>query len=156
MPSIEEELQSHAFPSEQIKANLNIMFTANYLNNMISGSLKPFSITHEQFNVLRILRGKHPECMCQKDIQMRMIARQSNLTLLLKKLKEKGFVSVKKSQKDKREYMINITKNGLVLLKRIDNESTDNIAFSNSLSVSEAFHLNSLLDKLRDSKSLAY
>ncbi len=150
MTSIEEELQTHTFPSEQIKANLNIMFTANYLNNIISASLKSFNLTHEQFNVLRILRGKHPECMCQKDIQMRMIARQSNLTLLLKKLKEKGFVTVKKSKTDRREYMINISREGLALLKRIDKETNNNSAFSNNLSVSEAFHLNALLDKLRE------
>jgi DNA-binding MarR family transcriptional regulator len=149
MPSLEEELQAHSFPSEQVKSILNILFTANYLNNNISAALKPFNITHEQFNVLRILRGEHPDCMCQKDIQIRMVARQSNLTLLIKKLKEKEMLTVKTSALDKREYMINISKKGLALLKKIDLITQADSAFSNTLSTSEAFHLNALLDKIR-------
>ena len=78
-----------------------------------------------------------------------MIARQSNLTLLVKKLKDKKLITVKKSKKDKREYMININRKGLSLLKKIDKESPRDKAFKDALTVSEAFHLNALLDKLR-------
>jgi hypothetical protein len=37
-----------------VKANLNVLYTANWLYNRISAVLKPFEVTHEQFNVLRI------------------------------------------------------------------------------------------------------
>jgi len=68
MASLEEEIQQSSFANEHIKANLNVLFTANWLYNKISSILKPYNLTHEQFNVLRILRGSHPRSMCQKDI----------------------------------------------------------------------------------------
>ena len=150
MPSIEEEIKQHRFENIQIKANINILYTANWLYNKISLHLKPFRVTHEQFNVLRILRGSHPKSMCQKDILSRMIAPNSNLTLIIKKLVAKKLVKVMQSEKDKREYKINITSQGIELLKGIDNEFKINKSNFSGLSVSEAFHLSALLDKLRE------
>jgi len=149
MASLEVEIQSQEFASEQTKAVINILFTAQWLSNQMSGLLKPFGITHEQFNVLRILRGKHPEKMCQKDIQCRMIARQSNLTLILKKLVEKKLVGSSPSKIDKRAYEIIILRKGLELLEKIDIDSKKEFNHLTLLNTSEAFHLNALLDKLR-------
>jgi len=78
-----------------------------------------------------------------------MISPQSNITALMKKLINKGFVSIIKSEADKREYVISITDEGLVLLKKLDAEIKPQMAELLKLSVSESFHLNSLLDKLR-------
>jgi DNA-binding MarR family transcriptional regulator len=149
MATLEKEIQQSSFESEHIKANLNILFTANWLYNKISSTLKPYHVTHEQFNVLRILRGSHPKSMCQKDILSRMIAPSSNVTLLIKKLIEKDFVVVELSARDKREYVINITTEGLKVLKAIDKELDKRKDELTKLSASEAFHLNALLDKLR-------
>lgn len=150
MASLEQEIKQRKFDNEQLKANINILFTSHWLYNKISHTLKPYHVTHEQFNVLRILKGSHPKKMCQKDILSRMIAPNSNLTLIIKKLRDKGFVKVIQSLKDKREYQINITSAGLRLLKDLDKELTSNLPLFNKLSVSEAFHLNALLDKLRN------
>ena len=109
------------------------------------------AVDQEQFNVLRILRGKHPECMCQKNILSRMIAPNSNLTLILKKLVTKGLIQIQQATEDKREYAINITEAGLNLLKQIDISYDSDEANFNKLTTSEAFHLNALLDKLRNS-----
>lgn len=149
MASLEEEIKQSKFADEQMKAHLNVLYTANWLYNQISSVLKKNQLTHEQFNVLRILRGSHPKSMCQKDILSRMISPSSNLTLIIKKLKVKRWVSVAQSEKDKREYMININKDGLLKLKQMDavlEKEKDKI---NRLSESEAFHLNALLDKIR-------
>jgi DNA-binding MarR family transcriptional regulator len=148
MANFEDDIQSR-FINEQIKAKLNVLYTANWLHNKISANLKPFGLTHEQFNVLRILRGKNPEPMSQKDILKRMIAPSSNLTLIVKKLVRKGLIVVEKSARDGREYEINITEPGLQKLKELDGyieSRKDNMI---SLSESEAFHLNALLDKIR-------
>jgi len=146
---IEEQIKNKPFDNEQVKANINLLYTANWLYNKISAVLKPYNLTHEQFNVLRILRGSHPRCMCQKEVLSRMISPQSNITALMKKLINKGFVSIIKSEADKREYVISITDEGLVLLKKLDAEIKPQMAELLKLSVSESFHLNSLLDKLR-------
>lgn len=148
MPNLETQLQS-TFINEQVKAELNVLYTANWIYNKISANLKPYGLTHEQFNVLRILRGKHPAPMCQKDILQRMIAPNSNITLIVKKLVAKKLVKVEQSLRDKREYEINITANGLNKLKELDTYIKAQKNLFNQLTESEAFHLNALLDKIR-------
>jgi DNA-binding MarR family transcriptional regulator len=149
MASIEEEIKQKSFDTELIKANINVLYTANWLNNKISNVLKPHNVTHEQFNVLRILKGSHPNNMCQKDILSRMIAPNSNVTLLIKKLKDKNFIEVLQSDRDKREYEISISETGLLLLTDIELELKSNMNQFNHLDESEASALNALLDKLR-------
>jgi len=149
MASIEEELKSTNFPSEQVKSNLNILFTSNWLNNQVSTLLKPFNVTPEQYNVLRILKGQHPNSICQKEILSRMIAKQSNITLIIRKLKDKKLVLVERLESDRRHYEITISDSALQLLADIDVVFDVEMPKINNLSVSEAFHLNSLLDKAR-------
>jgi len=150
MASFEEEIKQPNFTNEKLKATLNVLFTANFLYNKITANLKPFNLTHEQFNVLRILRGSNPNSMCQKDILSRMIAPNSNLTLIIKKLVEKSWVMVEKSTSDKREYVINITESGLKHLALIDENFKGKEDSFSQLSISESFHLNALLNKLRE------
>lgn len=150
MATLEQAIKQTKFANEHIKANLNVLYTANWLYNKISGHLKQYNLTHEQFNVLRILKGSHPTRMCQKDILSRMIAPSSNLTLIAKKLIDKNLITVLQSENDKREYQISITKMGIKLLEQIEKEFNISGNNYNKLSVSEAFHLNALLDKLRE------
>ena len=148
MGDLEKDIQS-SFINERVKANLNVLYTANWIYNKMSANLKPFDLTHEQFNVLRILRGKHPEFMNQKDILERMIAPNSNLTLIIRKLADKRLIEVNQSSEDKRAYEISLTDGGLLKLKEVDKyikAQNDNLS---NLSESEAFHLNALLDKIR-------
>lgn len=150
MATFEEEIKQPSFANEQLKANLNVLYTAHFLYNKVAAKLKPFNLTHEQFNVLRILRGSHPNSMCQKDILSRMIAPNSNLTLIIKKLVDKNWVIVEKAAWDRREYVIHITEGGLEQLAQIDMNFKSKEDQINKLSTSEAFHLNALLDKLRE------
>lgn len=150
MASLEEALKQPKFDNEILKANINVLYTANWLYNKFSAHIKPHNLTHEQFNVLRILKGSHPRSMCQKDILSRMIAPNSNVTLIVKKLVAKNLISVLQSETDKREYQINITDQGLQLLQTIDSELKNNDNMLSKLSTSEAFHLNALLEKLRE------
>lgn len=149
MASLEKEIQQSSFANEHIKANLNVLFTANWLYNKISAILKPYNLTHEQFNVLRILRGSHPRSMCQKDILSRMISPSSNVTLIVKKLVEKEMISVLQSDSDRREYVINIKKKGLVLLTELDKHLENQKEYISKLSEADAKQLNKLLEKLR-------
>lgn len=147
---IEEELQTTNFKDEVQKAGLNILFTAAWLHNKTSCTLKDHGLYHEQYNVLRILRGQGTKRISQKEILCRMINKNSNLTRIIDKLKAKKLVSVQVSETDKREYMIGITKTGINLLNRIDKDLNAQAVSRLNLSESEAFHLNALLDKLRD------
>ena len=149
MASLEQEIQQKKFADEEVKANLNVLYTANVLYNRMSAFLKPQQLSHEQFNVLRILRGSHPKSMCQKDILSRMVAPKSNLTLIINKLLNKKWIKVQASKSDKRAYKINITKQGLAKLKILDQILDQHRSDFQRLSESEAFHLNALLDKMR-------
>lgn len=149
MGKLEEDIKQQHFASEQMKAGVNVLYTANWLHNLMSSALKPSKLSHEQFNVLRILRGSHPKSMCQKDILSRMIAPNSNITLLVKKLSEKDLIQVSQSERDRREYVINISQHGLNLLSELDVKLQARAGDLNKLSDSEAFHLNALLDKMR-------
>ena len=149
MGDLEKDIQS-SFINERVKANLNVLYTANWIYNKLSANLKPFDLTHEQFNVLRILRGKHPEFMPQKDILARMIAPNSNLTLIIKKLVDKNLVKVDQSSEDKRAYEISLTEDGILKLQELDEYIKSRKDNFSPLSESEAFHLNALLDKIRD------
>jgi DNA-binding MarR family transcriptional regulator len=151
MASLEKEIQQSSFANEHIKANLNVFFTANWLYNKISAILKPYNLTQEQFNVLRILRGSHPKSMCQKDILSRMVSPSSNVTLLVRKLVKKELISVHQSDSDRREYVINIKKKGLDLLKELDKHLENQKEYISKLTDAEAKQLNKLLDKMRDS-----
>lgn len=149
MASIKEEIKQSKFASPQQEASINISFTAHWLNSRLNKFLKPHKLTSEQFNVLRILRGKNPGKMRQKDILERMVAPQSNLTLIVKKLKNKEFIQVEKSSVDGREYVIGITDNGLNVLSQLDKEFKPVMSTVNKLNDEEAQLLSTLLDKLR-------
>jgi DNA-binding MarR family transcriptional regulator len=147
---IEDELKTKGFHNEHSKAVINVLFTASWLHGKISCNLKRFNLSHEQFNVLRILQGQHPNPVAQKDILHRMIDRSSNLTRILSKLKDKALVRIDRSTTDRREYEIVLTETALPLLAEIASDLEQQSETFNGLTVSEAFHLNSLLDKMRE------
>ena len=149
---IEEELKTKGFGSENQKAQLNILFTAGWVRCGISASLKPYDVTPEQYNVLRILRGSHPQAVCLKDITCRMVDRNSNTSRIVDKLADKGWVVRQASATDRREVQIGLTDKGADILKRIDKQfGVDNMMYSSGLTSAEAEELNLLLDKLRNS-----
>lgn len=145
---IEVALKS-TFQSEEQKAQVNLMYTANWVTQHVATLLKPYKLTNEQYNVLRILRGSNPASMCLKDITGRMINPHCNTTRVVDRLVIKKLVDKQSSETDKRELSIKITDKGLAILKEID------VLFQTNpprigLIVHELFLLNELLDKMRN------
>jgi DNA-binding MarR family transcriptional regulator len=147
---LEDEINIQCFQSEEAKAKMNVMFTASWLHCRISAHLREFGLSHEQFNVLAILRSQHPNIVAQKDILNRMIERNSNLTRILSKLKAKDLVIIERSASDRREYEIKLSASAIPFLDNIHESMTKNACAMHGLSVSESFHLNALLDKMRE------
>ena len=147
---IEEELKTKNFGTENQKAQLNILFTAGWVRCSVLAALKPYGITPEQYNVLRILRGSHPKAVSLKDITCRMVDRNSNTSRIVDKLTDKGWVIRQASEVDRREVRIGLTPLGAELLSKIDNEyGADKMMHPGGLTTAEAEDLNLLLDKLR-------
>ncbi len=146
---LEEAIKSTRFTDETHKAGLNILYTAYWLKSHISAALKETGITSEQFNVMRILKGKHPEHMCVKDIASRMLEKNSNVPRIADRLVTKKLVKRATSKEDKRETIMNLTEKGLQLLetanKAVEDVNTNVMGLNND----EAKKLNDLIEKMR-------
>ncbi len=148
--ALEQDIRQEKFDNEFHKTAINILYTSSWLYNLNALRLKPFGITPEQFNVLRILRGSHPKPLMLADITCRMIDKNSNATRLVEKLRQKDFVQRTVCEGNRRQVDIKITPRGLKLLESIDKESSGWTASLKNISKAEAQELNRILDKLRD------
>ncbi len=147
--TIEDELKQPNFINPHNKALVNIIFTNNWLMSKQCEMLKPFAISPEQYNVLRILRGQNSIPVSINTISERVLDRMSNVSRLVDKLVLKKYVNRKESKKDRRSVDVKITQLGLDLLSKIDvlqNQMTDSL---NNISNEEATLLSDLLDKIR-------
>jgi DNA-binding MarR family transcriptional regulator len=147
-----EEIIKTTFPmAQEKKALLNVMYTQNVIADQFNELLKPFDLSAEQFNVLRILRGQKGNAVNMCDIQERMIAKTSNTTRLVDKLLLKGLVLREICPENRRKMEITITRKGMELLKQLDPlvEGHEK-KFGNNLSEKELAQLNTLLEKFRN------
>ena len=99
---------------------VEMMRSGNLFSDHISTSLNPFGITLQQFNVLRILRGRNGDAACLESITNDMIHRMSNTSRLVDKLIEKRLVKRAICKENRRKVDIFITKKGLDLLNDIE------------------------------------
>lgn len=147
---LEEEIHTNKFVSEIQKATINLLFTSHWLHTRINTYLKPFGLTHEQFNVMRILKGKHPEKMCVKNIGMRMIEKNSNVPRILDRLEKKGWIFRQQSQEDRRETVTSITPAGMEILEKASSAIAFKQASMINLDEATAAKLNIILENIRE------
>ena len=117
---IEQEIEQENFDSEQQRLLINIMFTGNQFTLLSSRMLKQFSLTTQQFNVLRILRGLKGNPISVKDMHGRMLDSTSNVSRLVDKLLAKNLITRITCPNDRRKVELTIPKKGLQLLSEID------------------------------------
>ena len=115
--------------------------------------IKGYEISPTQYNVLRILRGQHPNGMSGGELQDRLLHNMSNSTRLVDRLLEKGLVDRQKNPEDKRQMLISITALGLKLLKNLDVAVIEFDKKMMNLPEGQLMVLNNLLDDLRHSYS---
>ncbi len=149
---LENVIQSNKFKNEVHKAGLNILYTAWWLKTLSCKELKEFGLTHEQYNVLRILKGKHPNQMCVKDIAGRMIEKNSNVPRIIDRLVVKKLVKRTQGEHDGRQTVMSLTQAGLSVLesstKKIDEIYEETVSLTNK----DAVTLNELLEKIRENE----
>ena len=147
---LERALKIRKFVTEYDKAVLNIIYTSNMLTDDFSQKLKPYGLSDQQFNVLRILRGLKGRPLNLFSIQERMLHKSSNVTRLVEKLRQKGLVERFLCEENRRKVEITITQPGLELLTRTDKGLKGARAtFGKKLTVKEAELLSNLLNKMR-------
>ena len=147
---IEDEIKQGKFHSEYQKLAINILFTNQWLTANTTKILKPFGISPQQYNVLRILKGQSPKAISVSNIMERMIDKMSNTSRLVEKLRQKELIERVTCEKDRRQVDVKITKKGLELLEKVKTEMNAFNTISNNLTESEAKTINELLDKMRN------
>ena len=148
---IEHVLKSTVPMDNSKKIIMNIIYTQNVITENFNEILKPYDISSEQFNVLRILRGQkgNPANMCV--IQERMLAKTSNTTRLVDKLLLKELVTREVCPENRRKIEVLITQKGLDVLRELDPKvSAHEDSFSKNLNPDEIELLSQLLEKYRN------
>lgn len=147
---LEQEIVTKKFKNEFTKAVVNIIYTSNWLHSRHAKLLKPFGLTNQQFNILRILRGQHPNPATVRLLTERMLDKMSNASRLVEKLRVKGLVGRDTCSQDRRQVNVCITKEGLDLLSEIDQMLDDlEQEYVANITEEEAAELSRILDKMR-------
>ena len=147
---IEEEIKQSSFKSEYEKAVINILFTGNWLNLRQSQVFKSFGITTQQYNVLRILRGRKGEAATVKLLNERMLDKSSNVSRLVDKLVQKKWAVREFNTSDRRQVDIFITTEGMELLEQIKAETPTLEQLLKGLDSDQLTQLSATLDSLRE------
>ena len=146
---LQDAIKTTRFRNEVHKATLNVIYTAYWLKTKLSPVFKEHGITEEQFNVMRILKGKHPEAMCVRDIASRMLEKNSNVPRIIDRLVVKKFVKRATSKEDKRETLITLTDKGIdnldIVSMEVEKRSNEVI----NIDETQASQLHELLESLR-------
>lgn len=145
MGDISKDINSK-FANNKLKAFINLKYTAHWLMSRENEFFKPFGISPQQYNILRILRGAKEQIKVQT-VKERMIERAPNATRLMDKLCDKKLINRFRCEEDRRVVYVEISEDGLTLLKQIDADFK--IDFIHKLSEAEAIALSNLLDKIR-------
>lgn len=146
---IEEVIhQQRPFRNPWQKSVINLIYTANWVSDQIREMLKPYGITQQQYNVLRILRGAG-EPISTSVIRERLLDKMADTSRMVDRLYQKGLVDRRVCASDKRLVDVSLTDKGTVLIEELDHLNTQIDQVISSLSHEEAELLSNLLDKAR-------
>jgi len=146
---LKRRLKQQKFSSVEQEGLLNLFIASNYLHSKLDAICCGFKITLAQFNVLRILKGAHPEGYPRGEIIRRMVEPAPDVTRLIDRLIKEGLVERFTSDEDRRLSLARITKKGINLLTKINPEVDKFISeYSSSLNKSEKDMLSNICEKL--------
>jgi DNA-binding MarR family transcriptional regulator len=146
--SLEKDINQSKFNTEHQKVMVNIIYTANWMNEQLKPFFDGADITQQQFNILRILRGAAAP-ISTLQIRQRMLDKMSDTSRIVDRLLIKGLVKKTISSTDKRLVDVRITSKGKKVLEKLDVIQNKMDAISNNLTDTDAEIMNSLLDKMR-------
>jgi DNA-binding MarR family transcriptional regulator len=146
---IEKDIQQTSFRNEHQKLGINIMYTANWLNEKIASILSQEDITQQQYNILRILRGADKP-LSTLQIRARMLDKMSDTSRIVDRLVAKELVEKNTCPTDKRLVDVTLTKKGLAILEKLDQLNHHLDSLMKGISEKEASTMNQLLDQLRE------
>lgn len=146
---VEQIIQTKSFHSLEQRTVIHLLLVGNRISELVTQALKPFGVSMQQFNVLRILRGQKGLPSNLNTLNDRMITRMSNTTRLVDKLLERGFVSRTVCESNRRKIEITLTAMGSEILSQMDSvvREVENDLMKN-MSAEELNALNLLLNRI--------
>ena len=146
---LKKRLKQPKFQGPDQEAILNLMVTVSYIEDIFTKSCAEHGISHQQYNILRILRGVHPNGHPCGEIADRMLSRAPDITRRLDRLVKLGLVQRDRLDEDRRVVISRITPKGLELLKGMDSEvQKGNGIITQRLSPSECLEISRLCEKI--------
>ena len=148
--TLSDLIQQPRFESPAQEAVLNVLATESWMTGRLAVAFAGHGVTTAQYNVLRILRGHHPEPMTCSQVGSRLLHRTPDVTRLLARLEKAGLLTRTRATTDRRAVEVAITEAGLVLLSELDGPARGEIAaVTRHLTDDELATLSSLLERLR-------
>ncbi|MBC2839122.1 MarR family winged helix-turn-helix transcriptional regulator [Robiginitalea sp. SC105] len=148
--NVEAIIKTDAVLPPQRRTIIHLLLVHNRINEAMANALKPFGVSMQQFNVLRILRGQKGEPANMSTLNERMVTKMSNTTRLVDKLIAKGLVRRNVCPDNRRKVEIFLTPDGreqlLVMDQVIDAEEKQ---LMEQLSGDQLQELNKLLDLIK-------
>lgn len=136
-------------PTLNRKLITSLIKKSTEITETIGSKLKEDKLTIQQFNVLRILRGRKGEVASLLDVSKDMIHSNSNTTRVIDKLVTKSLVNREQCPTDRRQIELSITPEGLKLLKSLDHKVEKSEAeITQNLSEKELLQLLELIQKI--------
>lgn len=150
--NLEKELkQTKPFSSSEEAVYLSILVTAEQLKTRAAELFRTRDLTHQQYNVLRILRGAGKTGISCREIGERMINRDSDITRMLDRLESNGLITRERQTEDRRVVLAFISPKGLELLADLDSPVVEsNKEQLGHMSQKELETLSRLLKKARN------
>lgn len=146
---IEKEIPKSYFRNSSHKALVNIIFTSNWILERLKEFLSDEDITHQQYNILRILSNSATPLSTLK-IREQMLDKMSDTSRIVERLLKKGFVNKQICATDKRLVDVTLTEKGVRLLNRLDKKVDEIDSISSNLTTEDIDLVNKLLDKIRE------
>jgi DNA-binding MarR family transcriptional regulator len=149
---IDQDINQSKFRNEYQKAGINLIYTYGWLMERTKELFATEDITPQQFNILRILRGSHPQPLSTLQIRERMLDKMSDTSRIVDRLIAKGLVKKGICKADRRLVDVMISDKGKKMLERLDKRQNELDNIVGNLTVKEAETLSGLLDKIRGSE----
>lgn len=155
--TLEDRVHQASFRSPAEEAGVSVLVAGAHLAHLLEEVCSTQGITHDQYNVLRILRGVYPDGHPRYEIGRRLIERSPDVTRLLDRLERAGWLTRKRAGHDRRVVEVGITQTGLDLLARADPSIAGFIEgqFGSLLNEEEFTTLSRFLERLRVIESAA-
>ncbi len=146
--NVEEVIKTERKIPLKSRTIIHLILVHNRINESLSKALKPYEVSLQQFNVLRILRGRKGVPANLSTLNERMVSKMSNTTRLVDKLIQKGYVERSICESNRRKVEITITAEGESVLAKMDGivRKTEE-ALVNNFDKKELELLNHLLNK---------